>query len=99
VPGPEGLPGGYPVRAKAGTLALDLPPGLSREEAVRWNLAHEDASGLVVDRHGTARYTGRLHEELAAVSPDLAGGFHVRDLETVFIAMQQLRERLLTCPA
>jgi hypothetical protein len=94
-PGPEGLPGGYPVRAKAGKLALDLPPDLAREDAVRWNLAHEAASGLIVDAHGNARYTGRLHEELAAASPDLAGGFHVRDLETVFVAMQQLRERLL----
>jgi hypothetical protein len=98
-PGPEGLPGGYPVRAKAGKLVLDLPPGLTREEAVRWNLAHEEASGLVVDGQGNARYSGRLHEELAAVSPELARGFHVRDLVTVFVAMQQLRERLLARPA
>jgi hypothetical protein len=97
-PGPEGLPGGYPVRAKAGKLTLDLPTGLSHDEAVRWNLAHEKASGLVVDGHGNAHYTGRLHEELAAVSPELARGFHVRDLETVFVAMQQLRERLLARP-
>ncbi len=94
-PGPEGLPGGYPVRSSAGRLTLDLPPGLTREAAVRWNLAHEEASGLVVDSHGQAHYKGRLHEELLTVSPELAKGFHVRDLDTVFVAMHQLRDKLL----
>jgi hypothetical protein len=94
-PGPEGLPGGYPVRVQYGRLGLDLPAGLSRDAAVQWNLAHEQASGLVVDAHGTAHYTGRLREELAGQSPELARGFHVRDLEAAFAAMQQLRERLL----
>jgi hypothetical protein len=94
-PGPEGLPGGYPVRTSAGRLTLDLPPGLTRETAIRWNLAHEEANGLVVDPHGRVQYKGRLHDELAAVSPELAKGFHVRDLDAVFVAMQQLREKLV----
>lgn len=95
VPGPEGLPGGYPVHATAGRLVLDLPLGLTREVAVEWNLAHEQVSGLVVDAQGLAHYTGRLREELANVSPELVRGFHVRDLEDVYAAMQQLREQLL----
>ncbi len=95
-PGPDGLPGGYPVRTKGGRLLLDLPAELTRDAAVGWNLAHEEANGLIVDRHGQAHYTGRLHDELAAVSPDLAKGFHVRDLDAVFAAMQQLRDKLLS---
>jgi hypothetical protein len=95
VPGPEGLPGGYPVRTKAGRLVLDLPSGLTRQAAVQWNLAHEQSSGLVVDGHGFAHYSGRLRDELAAVSPELARGFHVGDLEAVFVAMQHLRDQLL----
>ena len=94
-PGPEGLPGGYPVRTHGGKLLLDLPAGLSRDAAVRWNNAHEEASGLIVDTHGHAQYTGRLHDELARVSPDLARGFFVRDLEAVHTAMEQLRDRLI----
>ena len=96
VPGPAGLPGGYPVRAEHGRIRLDLPPGLSRDAAIAWNLAHEETSGLVVDRHGWAHYTGRLRESLAAVSPEMARGFHVRDLEAVAAAMQQLRDGLLS---
>ena len=98
-PGPGGLPGGYPVRTTASGIGLDLPAGLTRDAAVRWNRAHEEASGLVVDDHGVAHYTGKLREELAAVSPDLSKGFHVRDLEAVFVAMQELRDRLLSQPA
>ncbi len=99
VPGPEGLPGGYPIRTTSSGIVLDLPAGLTRDAAIRWNLAHEEASGLVVDDHGVAQYTGKLQEELAAVSPDISMGFHVRDLEVVFTAMQQLRDRLLSRPA
>jgi hypothetical protein len=97
-PGPEGLPGGYPIRLNHGRLALDLPPGIDRETARRWNAAHEQASGLTVDGHGYVHYTGKLHDALAVESPELARGFHIRDLEAVFIAMQQLRERLNARP-
>jgi hypothetical protein len=98
VPGPHGLPGGYPVRLSAGGLALDLPPGLTRTEAIAWNLRYEQESGLVVE-NGRAVYTGRLRELLAAVSPDLAAGFHVRDIEEVYRAMHTLRVQLEARPA
>lgn len=97
-PGPAGLPGGYPVRVGPAGLALDLPDGVTRDAAIAWNEAHEAASGLVVDANGNARYTGRLRDELAAASPDLAGGFHARDLEPVQAAMRELRDRMLAQP-
>jgi hypothetical protein len=37
-PGPRGLPGGYPVKLEAGEVDLDLPPSLTRNEAIAWNL-------------------------------------------------------------
>jgi hypothetical protein len=94
-PGPKGLPGGYPVRVSGNRLSLDLPAGMSQDAAIRWNAAHEESSGLIVDAEGRARYTGRLRERLADASPELASGFHVRDLETVYAATQQLRDRML----
>jgi len=42
-PGPEGLPGGYPVRLSAKGAEVVLPDGLSREEAIKIN---EDAAKL-----------------------------------------------------
>lgn len=95
VPGPTGLPGGYPVAFRGGRLDLDLPPGLTREEAVAWNARFEAENGMVVGSDGNVRYTGALHEAFQAVSPAVARGFHVRDLETVFADMEKLRARLL----
>jgi hypothetical protein len=94
VPGPHGLPGGYPVRLRGGTLDLDLPSGLTRNEAIAWNLRYEEESGLVVAADGRATYTGILRELLAAHSPELAGGFAVRDIAEVHRAMNDLRSRL-----
>ena len=93
-PGALGLPGGYPVRVRNGTLSLDLPPGLSQDEAVAWNLSFERANGLIVGPDGQVRYTGLLHDRLAALSPGLDAGFAMRDLEAVYAEMAALRDRL-----
>ena len=92
--GPQGLPGGYPVRLQNGALDLDLPSALTRAEAIAWNLAYEEESGLVIGPDGQARYTGTLRDLLAAHSGELAAGFNVRDLPAVTRAMSELRSRL-----
>jgi hypothetical protein len=94
VPGPRGLPGGYPVRFRGGELDLDLPASLARNEAIAWNLRYEQESGLVVGPDGRAVYTGRLRELVATFSPDLAAGFHVRDIDAAYRDMHTLRTRL-----
>lgn len=99
VPGPKGLPGGYPVVFRQGRLDLDLPAALSRDQAIAWNARYEMANGLVVDDTGKACYTGALHDRLHAASPGIASGFHVADLEEVYREMQALRARLEQEPA
>ena len=99
VPGPHGLPGGYPVRLRAGEIDLDLPRGLTRAAAIAWNLRYEQDSGLVVGADGHAVYTGRLRELMTRFSPDLAAGFHVRDIDDVYRAMHTLRMQLEAQPA
>jgi hypothetical protein len=94
VPGPHGLPGGYPVRLRDGALDLDLPSALTRKEAIAWNLRYEEESGLVVSPDGRATYTGVLRARLQALSPTLADGFHVRDIADVSRDMNDLRSRL-----
>jgi len=94
MPGPNGLPGGYPVKFSAGRLDLDLPAELTREEAVAWNLSYEEESGLVVGPDGRVSYTGALRNHLAAFSPAIASGFHVRDIGDAYHAMNDLRSQL-----
>jgi hypothetical protein len=98
VPGPMGLPGGYPVALKSGRIGLDLPEGIDRGAAIAWNGEFERQNGLVIGPDGRARYTGRLHDALEAESPDLAAGFDVADLEQVWQAMSALRDRMLARP-
>ncbi|MCC7427760.1 MAG: hypothetical protein IT557_12695 [Alphaproteobacteria bacterium] len=94
VPGPLGLPGGYPVLWTGNAMTLDLPAGLAREEAIAWNARFEQENGLVVGADGMVRYTGKLAAALGAASPELARGFAVRDYETVYAEMVKLRARL-----
>jgi hypothetical protein len=46
VPGPFGLPGGYPVVASQSGLSLALPSGLSLEEALAVNIASHKFDGI-----------------------------------------------------
>ncbi len=94
VPGPAGLPGGYPIRIDKGELSLDLPPGLDEDAAVAWNSQFENEHGTQVTKEGRVVYNGSVREALAALDPDLAEGFHVDDLEGAAAAMLQLRSRL-----
>ncbi|MBN9886940.1 hypothetical protein [Salipiger abyssi] len=94
VPGPNGLPGGYPVTvSETGAMSLDLPASLAEDAAIAWNDAFEHQSGLTVSG-GAARYNGRLAELLRAEGFAHAEGFDVVDLETVCADMRALRDRL-----
>jgi hypothetical protein len=94
VPGPAGLPGGYPVVLRNGTLDLDLPPGLSRAAAIDWNAAFEQRNGVVVSADGRVRYTGRVDAALRAVSSTIADGFMMQDFGAADAALTALREQL-----
>src|SRR5215471_4055650 len=45
VPGPRGLPGGYPVVLEGGRLELDLPTCIEAKAAIAWNVGYEARSG------------------------------------------------------
>lgn len=98
VPGPNGMPGGYPVRLSKGKLVLDLPPGLGVSEAVQWNRSFEAEHGMFVSRDGRVNVTGSLRECLVLHRPELASGFDVRELEAVCVDLLRLRDQLLANP-
>ncbi|MGO4670012.1 hypothetical protein [Bosea sp. 2RAB26] len=95
VPGPNGLPGGYPVRLSDGALELDLPNALAEAEAIAWNASFEKENGLVVSPQGHVSFTGILGDRLAEHVPALRKGFPVRELEAVCEELLQLRSALM----
>lgn len=93
VPGPNGLPGGYPVKLQDKILSLNLPDSVSEQDAIAWNASFEEEKGLIV-KNGRAQYTGALLAALTRHGFRYADGFDVDDLETVCEDMLKLRDRL-----
>jgi len=99
VPGPNGLPGGYPVGLTTdGALVLDLPVGLAESEAVAWNASFEAQNGLVVSAEGQADFTGSLGARLGEHVPALREGFAIQELEAVCEELLRLRDALMEQP-
>lgn len=101
LPGPHGLPGGYPVRLHGTTLTLRLPPGLDEPSVVAFNERAALADGVTVDRDpgGWVRFAPAASAELAELAPDLAAGFPVADLDSATAELGALRDRLRAEPA
>ena len=96
VPGPNGLPGGYPVRLTDGRVSLRLPPGLSETEAIAVNQRAARGDGVRVEH-------GRIHFETAALSglpESVAGtdGFSAAELSVVCQELLALRAELRKQP-
>jgi hypothetical protein len=81
-PAPGGLPGGYPVRIADGSVTLDLPPGITRDEAVAFNQRQAQADGVErIDEDGTVHFTAAAQEAVAEVDPALAAPLPAGDVQ------------------
>jgi hypothetical protein len=98
LPGPAGLPGGYPVRIRGGDIDLALPDGVSRIDAVDWNQSVGAADGVRFGEDGRVEFLAAVAERLVAYLPELASGFRVADLAGVTSEFIELRERLRGIP-
>ena len=97
LPGPLGLPGGYPVRI-TDRIELDLPAGLDAPTAVAWNRAAARRDGIDV-ADGRVRFSPAVRNGLDPHLPGLAAGFSVDTLDAVATELLALRTRLRTRPA
>lgn len=93
VPGPSGLPGGYPVEITGTAIEPALPDGLDVEDAVAWNQRMSVHDGVqVVD--GQVRFPSGTAELLRPHLPELAGGYPVHDIRAACTELLELRDRL-----
>jgi hypothetical protein len=97
LPGPLGLPGGYPVRITGGRLTLDLPADLRDEDAIAANETWARLDGVVVGQN-RVRYAPRVLAALDRVRAGHAADFHPQDVAEAAAQMLALRERLRRQP-
>jgi hypothetical protein len=96
LPGPLGLPGGYPVRI-SDHIELDLPDGITPEAAVEWNRAAGRRDG--VDVHdGEVRFTDQVCAALEPHLPGLTRPFPVSALAQAGGQLLSLRATLRNRP-
>ncbi len=64
-PGPNGLPGGYPVRLSRAGCELDLPPELTLDQAVALNLEAQTYDGVrAIDADARVHFVDRAREQM-----------------------------------
>jgi hypothetical protein len=93
VPGPLGLPGGYPVRIAGREIELRLPDRLDLGSAVAWNQQAAFRDGVVVS-DGQVTFAPAAQSVLQAHLPDLAAGFPAADVVPACAELLELRRRL-----
>ena len=93
LPGPLGLPGGYPVRLAGSSIALNLPPGVDRAEAIAWNTRAGLRDGVDIVG-GRVWYAPRTATELERYLPEIAQGWPVAALDEVRVELEAVRRRL-----
>ncbi len=93
LPGPFGLPGGYPVRVDGRKITLNLPDGMTRDTAVEENQRAALRDGVQVngDRVVLAPAAARA---LGRHLPELAAGFSVTEIVDVCDRLLAVRRRL-----
>ncbi|MEV8509793.1 hypothetical protein AB0368_33905 [Actinoplanes sp. NPDC051475] len=92
LPGPLGLPGGYPVLVTGRSVTLRLPPGTSPQAAVDWNQRAATLDGVQIASDGCLTFTPAALAALHQFWPQAPGTVAVD-------AVAQLRADLLNLRA
>lgn len=94
VPGPFGLPGGYPVKIAGARMELNLPANLSECEAIAWNERIAVADGVKILSNGNVEFGEETKLAFRQYLPQISEGFHASGIDRVAQSMLELRERL-----
>jgi hypothetical protein len=94
LPGPLGLPGGYPVRIVGRRIELDLPPSISVAEAMDANRGWSEEDGVYVSADGGVYFTGDGLPEVEPGLPELLSSCHVSEVPKIRSLLTKLRSTL-----
>jgi hypothetical protein len=98
LPGPLGLPGGYPVRIRDQQITLDLPHGITRKEAIAWQQRMAELDGVVVTPSAGIRFGRRAASALAAHLADNSAEHPTDSIPKLTSQLLALRDTLRAKP-
>jgi hypothetical protein len=93
-PGPEGLPGGYPVKIIDGNISLNLPSHITTKEASDWNRLTLINDGVSLDVQGVIQYSETVHEAFNKQGLMASDSFACVELEEEAQRLLTLRAKL-----
>jgi hypothetical protein len=94
MPGPLGLPGGYPVRVTGSAIDLRLPPHCDLDGASRWNRRVASLDGGRIEPDGAIHFGSRAVAALRRHLPDLPDRVAPADLFQLTETQLAIRHRL-----
>lgn len=94
VPGAFGLFGGFPVKIANGKMEVDLPPGVTEEEAIAFTESGMPGTGIErYDDDGTIHYTEKAIRLMADVDPRLTEPYNAfTDTERTKIVLDLMND-------
>jgi hypothetical protein len=94
LPGPLGLPGGYPVRIQGRTIELDLPTDMPQSQALALNSQWAERDGVHVERDGKVTFSERGSHEIGSELPGFVRTVPASDIPDICSRLLELRSRL-----
>lgn len=81
-PAPAGLAGGYPVLIANSAVTLDLPPGLTQQDAIAFNENMARGDGIErIDDDGTVYFSAASRDAIAGIGLGLGEPLAIDDLQ------------------
>lgn len=99
LPGPGGLPGGYPVCVRGRDIRLDLPPGLTLDQAMQKNQVWARQDGVSVDGEGQVHFSHQRGQDIVSVVPELTEVLPGDDVPKLLPRLLELRAQLREQPS
>ncbi|MFI7643141.1 hypothetical protein [Nonomuraea sp. NPDC049400] len=94
LPGPLGLPGGYPVRVHGDVIELNLPEGISQSQALFLNSQWAERDGVYVEEDGKVTFSKQGFLQVRSELPDFASTVPATDIPGICSRLLEVRSRL-----
>ncbi len=96
LPGPLGLPGGYPVEIQDYEIKLNLPKTISTENIIRNNENWTADEGIIITQTGMIYFPKETQNTMKHCDFSFTKGFHISEITSVSDEIQEYQQQYLS---